>query len=137
MKKFNFTIHGNKYLVEIKKVEDNIAKIEVNGTSYKVQLEQEIKASKTPKLMRSSVYTHKEISKTESAAFKVYSPLPGTIMQIHVSEGSEVNVGDVLLIYEAMKMENKVLAEKKGVVKNIRIKSGVNILQNELLLEIH
>lgn len=137
MKKFNFSIHGNKYLVEIKKVEGNTAKVEVNGTSYKVELEQEIKASKTPKLMRSAVPTHKELTKSESSAFKVFSPLPGTIMQVHCSENKEVNIGDLLLVYEAMKMENKVLAEKKGIVKNIKVKPGVNILQNDLLLEIH
>ncbi len=137
MKKFKFSIYGNKYNVEIKKVEGSTAKIEVNGTAYIVELEQEIKSTKTPKLLRSAVATHMELAKTESSAFKVYSPLPGTIINILVTEGAEVNKGDILLIYEAMKMENKVLAEKKGVVKNMTIKLGMSVLQNELLLEIH
>lgn len=137
MKKFKFSIHGNKYNVEIKKVEGNVAKVEVNGTAYKVELEQDVKTTKTPKLVRPAIRTHKEITKSESQAFKVHCPLPGTIMQILVKDGDNVNTGDVLLIYEAMKMENKVLAEKPGVVKNIQVQIGDSVLQNDSLLEIH
>ncbi|MBN1651122.1 MAG: biotin/lipoyl-binding protein [Bacteroidales bacterium] len=137
MKKFKFNIHGNNYSVEIKKVEGNSAKVEVNGTCYKVELENEIKVSKTPKLMRASIRTDKALSKVDSGAFKTTCPLPGTIISVLVTEGATVNKGDALIIYEAMKMENKVLAEKQGVVKNIRVKAGDSILQDELLLEIH
>jgi len=137
MKKFKFKIHGNNYNVEIKNVEGSTVKVEVNGTCYKVELEQEVKATKTPKLMRSSVKTHKPLNKVESGAFKINCPLPGTIMSVNVSNGDTVKKGDILLIYEAMKMENKVLAEKDGVIKNIRVKTGDSILQDELLLEIH
>ncbi|MBN2236490.1 MAG: biotin/lipoyl-binding protein [Bacteroidales bacterium] len=137
MKKFKFSIYGNNYSVEIKKVEGNTAKVDVNGTVYKVELEQEVKTTKTPKLIRPAIKTHKELTKTESAAFKVNCPLPGTIVKVFVNENSEVKIGDVLLIYEAMKMENKILAEKQGIVKNIRVNAGESILQDELLLEIH
>lgn len=137
MKKFKFNIHGNNYNVEVKTVEGSTAKVEVNGTCYSVELEQEVKTTKTPKLMRAAVKTHKTLSKDESGAFKINCPLPGTIMTLNVSNGDTVKKGDTLLIYEAMKMENKVLAEKDGVVKNIRVKAGDSILQDELLLEIH
>jgi biotin carboxyl carrier protein len=136
MKKFTFSIHGNEYEVEIKKVEGNTAKVEVNGTLYNVELQKEIVLSKTPQLMRSPISTHKVLEKVESAMFKVFSPLPGTIVKILVNEGAEVNIGDILLIYEAMKMENKILAEKKGIVKNMCVKAGDSILQNDLLFEI-
>ena len=137
MKKFKFNIHGNNYNVEIKNVESNTVKIEVNGTCYKVELEQDVKTTKTPKLMRAAIKTHKTLSKVDSGVLKINCPLPGTIVSLMVTEGVEVNKGDTLLIYEAMKMENKVLAEKKGIVKNIRINAGDSILQDELLLEIH
>jgi len=137
MKKFKFNIHGNNYNVEIKEVDGKSVKVEVNGSCYKVELEQEVKTIKTPKLMRSAVKTHKALPKVEHGAFKINCPLPGTIMSLMVSEGSEVKKGDTLLIYEAMKMENKVLAEKNGIVKNIRVHAGDSILQGELLLEIH
>ena len=53
MKKFKFTIQGNKYDVNIVNVEDNIAEIEVNGATYQVEVDKVISQSKTPKLVRS------------------------------------------------------------------------------------
>ena len=52
MKKFKFTIQGNKYDVNILNVEDNIAEIEVNGAVYNVEVDKVIVQSKTPKLVR-------------------------------------------------------------------------------------
>lgn len=55
MKKFDFTINGNRYAVDIKDIEDNIAQVEVNGTIYEVEIHREVKQSKTPRLMRPAV----------------------------------------------------------------------------------
>lgn len=137
MKKFKFKIHGNNYDVEINDVEENTVSVEVNGTFYKVELGREVKTSKTPTLLRSTVKTQKDMPVVSSSNFKINCPLPGTIISVLVTEGAEVNVGDALVIYEAMKMENKVLAERKGIVKNIQVKAGDSILQEQLLLEIH
>ena len=59
--------------------------------------------------------------------------LPGTIMQIFVNVGDEVKRGDKILMYEAMKMENNFLAEVDGVIKDIKVKVGDNILQGAVL----
>ena len=55
MKKFKFTIRGNNYDVELLNFEDNIAKVEVNGTKYSVEVHKEVKQSKTPVLVRQAV----------------------------------------------------------------------------------
>jgi hypothetical protein len=52
MKKFKFTINGNNYEVEILGFEDNIAKVEVNGTMYDVEVQKDLKVPKTPTLVR-------------------------------------------------------------------------------------
>lgn len=140
MKKFEFTISGNKYEVHLKDIEDNMAKVDVNGTSYDVEIHQEMKprVSKTPKLVRSEVQRKPGegfITKKASGAGKVLSPLPGNIFKILVKEGSVVKKGDVLLVMEAMKMENNVLAEKDGVVASIKISVGDAVLQNDVLIE--
>ncbi len=57
MRQYSFTITGNKYSVDIKSIEENIAEIEVNGTSYQVELGKEMKAPATPKLVRSAPTT--------------------------------------------------------------------------------
>jgi len=142
MKNYKFTIRGNIYDVDILSFEDNIAEIEVNGTKYSVEVHKEVKSSKTPKLVRSSVpeptRSESKIKKNISSnAFHVKAPLPGSILQVFVKEGDEVKAGDKLLIMEAMKMENNVLAEKAGKITSVKVKTGDTVLQNDVLLEIH
>lgn len=138
MKNFKFSIRGNDYEVEVKSLEDNVAEIEVNGTLYEVELKREMKEPKTPKLVRKPIATSSdahEIKKEEVALHKVKAPLPGTIMQVFVRPGDQVKKGDRLLIYEAMKMENNIMAEKDGIVKTIRVTPGDNVLQDDVLIE--
>lgn len=137
MKIFKFTIRGNDYEVEIKKMEDNHAKIEVNGSVYNVELHKEQNQSKTPVLRRPAVKHAKgsdKIKKVDEAVFKVKAPLPGNIMQIFVKQGDEIKKGDKLLQYEAMKMENDLLSEKDGIVSNIKVNPGDAVLQDDELL---
>lgn len=139
MKKFDFTIKGNKYDVRINKFEENIATIEVNGTSYEVEVHKEVKVTKTPTLVRKPVVSKPgegTISKKEASAFKVKAPLPGSIFKLNVAVGDTVKKGDVLLIMEAMKMENNIMSEKDGVVKSIKVALGDAVLQEDVLLEI-
>ncbi|MCF8309467.1 MAG: biotin/lipoyl-binding protein [Bacteroidales bacterium] len=140
MKKFSFTINGNQYDVEIKEVEDNIAQLEVNGTTYEVEIHQDVKKSKTPTLVRSEVPTKRQDSKIKknisTTANVVKAPLPGNIIDILVSEGDEVKKGQKVLTYEAMKMENEVHAEKDGVVKSIKVAKGDSVLEGQELMEI-
>ena len=89
MKRFKFTINGNKYETEILHIEDNVAEIEVNGTKYYVEVNKDIQPVKTPKLVRAnavpSTDTHPSTAKTSSpsapkGAGSVKSPLPGVIL---------------------------------------------------------
>ncbi len=139
MKNFEFTIKGHKYNVDIKSFEYNIAEIEVNGTPYTVEVHKEFKASKTPTLVRKTVVTPKgsdKIQKSGGIASPVKAPLPGVIIQIFAKVGDSVSKGQNLLIMEAMKMENNVLSEKDGVVKSVKVATGDNVLQGDVLIEI-
>lgn len=140
MKEFKFTISGNEYEVEIKKLEGGIGKIEVNGTLYEVELhKKDEKTSKTPILMRTPISTSKgahKIKKSKGGLYKVMAPLPGNILQFFVKEEDEVKKGDKLLLYEAMKMENTIVSEKAGRVKSIKVKPGDTVLQDDLLIEL-
>lgn len=138
MKKFDFSVSGNKYNVEVKDFEDSIATVSVNGTVYEVEVHQEKKViSKTPKLVRKAV-TRKPgegaVPQKATGAGAMKAPLPGNIFRIDVAVGDSVSKGDVLLVMEAMKMENNVLAEKDGVVKEIKVGLGDAVLQNDILI---
>ncbi|MDA3880661.1 MAG: biotin/lipoyl-binding protein [Prolixibacteraceae bacterium] len=139
MKKFKFTIKGNEYEVKIKDFEDKIAQIEVNGTEYNVEVHHEVKQVKTPRLVRKPVSSQpgedKIVKSSGGATIKVEAPLPGNIFKVLVKEGDNIKKGDNLLIMEAMKMENNILAEKDGVVSSIKVKEGDAVLQGDLLIE--
>jgi biotin carboxyl carrier protein len=137
MKKFKFTIRGNEYEVHINSFEENIAEVDVNGSIYQVELEEQVKTTKTPKLVRSKPVVTKE-SKPQpvSGLSKVEAPLPGTVFKLKVKEGDTVTKGQVLMIMEAMKMENNVLAEKDGVVSKLHVTEGASVLQGDVLAEI-
>lgn len=143
MKKFKFTIRGNKYDVEILSIEDNIAELEVNGTSYKVEIDQEVKTSKTPRLVRQPIVPSAESSTVKTSkpsekkgAGTIKAPLPGTILSIAVKPGDIVKPGDSLLIMEAMKMENNIKADKEGKILSVAVTVGGSVLEGDTLVEI-
>ena len=137
MKKFKFTIRGNEYEVNINSFEDNIAEVDVNGSIYQVELEEQVKTTKTPKLVRSKPVQTKETKPKPAAGFsKIEAPLPGTIFKVMVKKGDAVKKGQTILIMEAMKMENNVLAEKDGKINKVHVAEGDSVLQGDILVEI-
>jgi len=138
MKSFKFTIRGHNYNVDIKNFEESIVELEVNGTPYKVEVHKEIKQTKTPVIVRQEVKSIKgahKIKKTGGKTHQTKAPLPGNILQIMIKEGDEVKKGEKLLMYEAMKMENMILAEKDGTIKSIKVNVGDSVLQGDVLIE--
>ncbi len=137
MKKFNFTIQGSQYEVEILNLEGNTAHLEVNGTFYDVEISELVQTTKTPTLIRSVVKPPKESKANVSQGLtSVTAPLPGNIIQVLKQVGDKVALGDLVLMYEAMKMENKVLAEAEGTIKSMKVIVGDAVLQGDVLFEI-
>ena len=139
MRKFKFTIRGNDYDVEVLNFEDRIATVEVNGTRYDVEVHKQVIQPKTPVLVRQEVpappRSETRIRKPNGAT-QVKAPLPGNIMQLFVRNGDAVKKGDKLLMYEAMKMENNILAEKEGMVSSVRVQPGDSVLEGDILMEL-
>jgi biotin carboxyl carrier protein len=142
MKKFKFNIHGNQYDVEIQNIEDNLAKVEVNGVVYEVEVDKTLQPVKTPKLVRTqtvpstdaSKATAKTSSPSEAKGGSVNSPLPGVIIKIHVNVGDKVKLGQKLLTLEAMKMENNIDSDKEGTVSKINFKQGDSVMEGDVLM---
>ena len=138
MNKFKFTIRGNEYDVEILKIKEGLANLEVNGTPYEVEIEIEKKVSKTPTLVRRVVKKEAEdIAKKEGGTpSPVFAPLAGTIMDVKVKPGDIVEKDQPLLIMEAMKMENNIKADRNGKVTDVKVNVGDSVLEGDLLVEI-
>lgn len=84
-------------------------------------------------------YNHKFENRKE---FKVHDPyriisyIPGTIVRVVAKEGQEVHRGDTVLILEAMKMKNRLLIEKHGIIKSIHVTEGEKVPKNYLMIEL-
>jgi biotin carboxyl carrier protein len=140
MKKYKFTISGNDYEVHIKDLEDSIAEVDVNGTRYEVKVHNEIRTSKTPRLVRKpleKIPGEGQIRKKETTGkHEVTAPLPGTILSMNVTVGDVVAEGQNVLVMEAMKMENQVQTTKGGEVLSVKVKIGDAVQQDDVLLVI-
>lgn len=79
-------------------------------------------------------YKEKEAVSKRSGVVKSF--IPGNIVKIFMKVGDKVKEGDLVLIHEAMKMENEMRAPISGNIKSIGVKEGENILSNHLLFEI-
>lgn len=74
-----------------------------------------------------------ESPKSSAGTIKIESPMPGKIISVKASIGQSVNRGDVILILEAMKMENEIVASESGVVASIHVLAGDTVESGTLL----
>ena len=151
MNKYQYKVQGVDYDVEIEEVEGNIAKVNVNGIPFEVELQKPINAAKHPTMTRPKVEAPKPAATSASAATPapaaapaaavgagspLKAPLPGTITEVKVQQGQTVNVGDVVLVLEAMKMQNNIEAEYAGTVTSITVKAGDTVMEGAVLMTI-
>lgn len=138
MKSFKFKVHHTNYKVNLLSHEGNTIELEVNGTKYDVKLQEEVKTTKTPTLVRSASKRPVEPLKVNpsSKRTKIVAPIPGVIMAVDVKVGDTVKIGDRLIQLEAMKMENNITSEKSGKIIALHVTVGQNVLQNEVMIEL-
>ena len=96
-------------------------RVNVNGTVYEVELEE---------------ITGAAPAAAAPGGEKVCAPMPGNILAVNVSNGSAVKKGDVLMILEAMKMENEIMAPCDGTVTSVSVTKGAAVESGALLCTI-
>jgi biotin carboxyl carrier protein len=152
MNKYQYKVKGIDYEVEIAEVEGNIAKVNVNGIPFEVEMQQPINAAKHPTInVQKTVVAPAPVSNaapaaapvaksaapaTSASGTSIKAPLPGTITDVKVQVGQQVNVGDTVLVLEAMKMQNNIEAETSGKVTSILVKPGDTVMEGAVLLTI-
>ena len=150
MKEYKYIINGKEYAVNIDNLSGNQANVTVNGKAYEVEIVgKEVKAAKpvakpaapaAAPAAKPAAPAAKPAAAAPAAAagegtpFK--APLPGTINDIKVAVGQQVNVGDVVLILEAMKMENEITAEKAGTITSITVNKGDSVMEGTTMFTI-
>ncbi len=109
-----------------------IYKIKVNGKSYRVELEAIEQVDTAPLEEKKKQETKKIIN--NDGAKEVVSPIQGQVTNLKVKVGDKVKKGDVLLIIEAMKLENEVVSPFKGEVAEILVTKGQNVKAKEPII---
>ena len=139
MRKFVINVNGNQYEVEVE---------EVGGVSQPVTYVAPVTvaapaapiAPAAPVAVAPQAAAPKAapaaapVSSGPAGAIKVNAPMPGTILDVKVKPGQAVKKGDVLMILEAMKMENEIVAAQDGTVSFINTCMGSAVNSGDLLI---
>ena len=124
MRKFNITVNGVAYEVDVEEVAAGEAS--APAAAPKAAAPKAAPAAKpaaTPKA-----------AAPVANGVKVNAPMPGTILDVKVAQGQAVKKGDILCILEAMKMENEILAPQDGTVAQVTVSKGASVNSGDPLV---
>lgn len=149
MAKYQYTVQGADYEVEIVEIADNIASVTVNGVPFEVELKKVLKPTTRP-IQQVTAPVQKPVAAPAPAAApaaaapaaapgtgtKIEAPLPGTITEVKVNVGDKVKKGDTIVVLEAMKMQNNIEAENDGEITSVLVKQGDSVMEGTVLATI-
>ena len=126
MKKYNVTVNGVMYEVEVEEVGA--------GASVAAPVVSTPVAPAAPAAPKAAPVAS---ALATSGAVAVKAPMPGNIIKVNVKAGDSVKKGDVLCILEAMKMENEICAPADGVVAGVNAVQGASVQTDDVLLSLN
>lgn len=121
MTKLNITLEGKTYEVEVEELGGGAAPAPSSGPVR-------------PSEPQAAPRAHKPAAPKAAGGNTILAPMPGTILEVNVSEGQSVKAGEVVLILEAMKMANEVVAPQDGKIVKISTSKGAKVASGDLLV---
>jgi len=138
MRKFVINVNGNKYEVEVE---------EVGGVSSQPAYTAAPAAPVAPAAQAApaapatqkpdAAPVQAPVAAGAAGAVKITAPMPGTILDVKVKVGDTVKRGDILVILEAMKMENEIVAPQDGTIASVNISKGSSVNSGELIISMN
>lgn len=127
------TVHigPERFILELERHERGRWEVKTGGQSYTVVTEREVEHEAPPSPAASVAR-----SAVQTVAGVVRAPVPGRVLSIKVKVGDTVAEGDLLLMLEAMKMENEIRAAVRGVVREVFVSEGARVGEGEPLVSI-
>ncbi len=122
----DFSINDKTYQAKISKGDDDLTKIAINGKEFQM---------KRNDLLDTELSSHSP-DDTIDVSKNIMSPIPGKIFKILVKEGEEIRKGDIVVVIDAMKMENNITTKRDAVVKKIHVKLNEMVEVNSQLVEL-
>ena len=118
-KKFKVKVEGKEYVVEVEGME------EVGGESIS-------KAEKKTSIKEKEPYGKFESITTGEKS--IFAPMPAKVIKVNCKAGESVRRGEILIILEAMKMENEIRSPADGTIKEVMVEEGANVSHNEKMI---
>ena len=125
MKKYNITVNGTTYEVVVEEV-GGAASASV-APVFSAPAAAPVAAPAAPKAQ----------APANAGATSVTAPMPGTILEIKVSQGQSVKKGETVCVLEAMKMENDIPAPADGTVASINVQKGSSVNANDVIITLN
>lgn len=122
MKNYRITVNGNVYDVSVEELGGAMASSYVNPAPVAMNI------PSAPAASSASV---------GAGAVKITSPMPGKILSVKTSIGAAVKKGEVLMVLEAMKMENEIVAPQDGTVASIDVSEGAAVESGTVLASLN
>jgi biotin carboxyl carrier protein len=123
LRKFKIRIEGKDYVAEVEEI--------IEGETPPVS---DIKKEPAASIATSATQTKKTFS---GSAKTVLAPMPGKIVALKCTVGQSVKSGDVVLILEAMKMEQEIKAKTDGTIAEIKVSVGMTVQKEDILISIN
>ncbi len=112
-------------------------RVNVNGNEYDITLEEvDASAAKNAPAPKAAPAPAPAPSAAPAGGETVKSPMPGTILKVNVTNGASVKKGDVLMILEAMKMENEIMCPCDGTITSVTVNQGASVESGAVLCTI-
>lgn len=121
MRKFMINVNGKSYEVEVE---------EVGGSSFSAPA---APAQAAPTQAAPAQAPKAQAPQGSNGAVKVASPMPGTILKIIANVGDKVTKGQPIIVLEAMKMENDIVAPEDGTVASINVTNGQSVNSGDII----
>ena len=137
MKKFRITVNGKAYEVEVEDLGgSSVISAPVQKTVQTAPLQPKPAAKSVQSAPKAEQKKTEAPKAVPQGAETVEAPMPGTILDIKVNQGDAVEAGQVLLILEAMKMENEIVAPRAGKIAVINTSNGASVNAGDALVSL-